>query len=430
MNSGPRVVVVGAGPAGASLALLLARSGVAVTLVEANSSLARQFRGEALMPSGLEALAAMGLTNLLEAVPHRPLQGWRFVLNGRELFHANEPLGGDPQRPCTLVNQPALLEAVLLKAQGYPSFALERGQPVSDLLWDQGRVAGVRLRNGRHLEAELVVACDGRASLVRQKAGLELVGSPSSIDLLWFQLACPSPSPLQGRFTTLVGPEGVFSAFDSAGGGMQLGWVLNKGERVPACSPDEWIERMATLSPPELAAWLRQWRAGLGEPSRLAVQVGLAERWWAPGLLLLGDAAHPMSPVRAQGINMALRDAWVASAQLLPLLRLPLLRRTPAPEQPLPGGPPADTTGITTLDAALAAIEAERRPEITTLQALQAAEAARGDQLRRQNWLRSGLALAAPVVGPAIAAHWSHQQQPLRQGLSVLPLQSVRPGPP
>ena len=407
-------MVVGAGPAGASLALLLARSGVAVTLVEASSSLARQFRGEALMPSGLKALAAMGLTNLLETVPHRPLQGWRFVLNGCELFHANEPLGGDPQRPCTLVNQPALLEALLLEAQGYPSFALERGEPVSDLLWNQGRVAGVRLRDGRHLEAELVVACDGRASLVRQKAGLALVGSPSSIDLLWFQLACPSPSPLQGRFTTLVGPEGVFSAFDSAGGGVQLGWVLGKGERVPACSRDEWIERMATLSPPELAAWLRQWRAGLGDPSRLAVQVGLAERWWAPGLLLLGDAAHPMSPVRAQGINMALRDAWVASAKLLPLLRSAL-------QPPLPSS---------ALDGVLAAIEAERRPEITALQALQAAEAARGDQLRRQSWLRSGLALAAPLVGPAIAAHWSHQQQPLRQGLSVLPMQSVRPGPP
>ncbi len=402
-------MVVGAGPAGSSLALLLARAGVAVTLVEASSTQARQFRGEALMPSGLEALGAMGLTHLLEAVPHRPLQGWRFVLNGRELFHANEPLGGDPQRPCTLVSQPALLEALLLQARSCPSFALERGQPVSDLLWQQGRVAGVRLRDGRHLQAELVVACDGRASLLRQKAGLELVGGASSIDLLWFQLACPAPSPLQGSFTTLVGPEGVFSAFDSAAGGLQLGWVLDKGERIPNRSTGDWIERMAHLSPPQLAAWLRQWQDGLGEPSRLAVQVGLAERWWSPGLLLLGDAAHPMSPVRAQGINMALRDAWVASARLLPLL---------------------STQANTALDAALAAIEAERRPEITTLQGLQAAEAARGDRLRRQGWLRNGLALAAPLVGPAIAAHWSHQQQPLRQGLSELPMQSVLPAPP
>jgi hypothetical protein len=98
---------------------------------------------------------------------------------------------------------------------------------------------------------------------------------------------------------------------------------------------------------------------------------------------------------------------------------LPLLRSALQP--PLPSS---------ALDGVLAAIEAERRPEITALQALQAAEAARGDQLRRQSWLRSGLALAAPLVGPAIAAHWSHQQQPLRQGLSALPMQSVLPAPP
>lgn len=416
-------MVVGAGPAGASLALLLARSGIAVTLVEASSSLSRQFRGEALMPSGLEALAAMGLTHLLESVPHRHLGGWRFVLNGRELFQANEPLGGDPQRPCTLVSQPSLLEALLLQARSCPSFALERGQSVSDLLWEQGRVSGVRLRDGRHLDAELVVACDGRASLIRQRAGLELVEGASSIDLLWFQLACPAPSPLQGSFTTLVGPGGVFSAFDSAGGGLQLGWVLDKGAHVPTQSRGDWIERMAQLSPPELAAWLRQWRDGLSEPSRLAVQVGLAKQWWRPGLLLLGDAAHPMSPVRAQGINMALRDAWVASTKLLPLLR-------PVPPQPQPGAPPTQTAAIPALDAAFAAIEAERRPEITALQALQAAEAARGNQLRQQSWLRNGLALAAPLVGPAIAAHWRHQQQPLRQGLCVLPALSMLPAPP
>jgi 2-polyprenyl-6-methoxyphenol hydroxylase-like FAD-dependent oxidoreductase len=398
----PRVVIVGAGPAGASLALVLARSGVAITLVEASLSLTRQFRGEALMPSGLDALAAMGLIDLLAELPHRRLQGWRFVINGRQLFNAAEPLGGDPQRPCTLVSQPALLEALLQQAGAWPSFALERGQPVVELLWRDDRVAGVQLRDGRRLDADLVVACDGRASLVRQKAGLHLVDGTSSIDLLWFQLACPSPSPLAGTFTTLVGPQGVFSAFDSASGGLQLGWVLTKGEGIPQHTSEQWIERMAALSPPELAAWLRQWGSGLADPIKLAVQVGLAERWWLPGLLLLGDAAHPMGPVRAQGINMALRDACVASARLLPLLTREM---QPSPDP----------------NRVLASIEAERRPEIQALQGLQAAETARGEQLRSQGWLRHGLAMAAPLVGPVIASHWSHQQQPLRQGLAVLP---------
>ncbi len=394
-------MVVGAGPAGACLALLLARSGVAVTLVEASSSLTRQFRGEALMPSGLEALAAMGLSHLLAALPLRPLQGWRFVVNRRQLFTAREPLGGDPQRPCTLVSQPALLEALLELASTSPSFALERGQPVVELLWRDGRVSGVQLRGGRQLEADLVIGGDGRSSLLRQKAALELVGAPSAIDLLWFQLACPEPTPLEGLFTTLVGAAGVFSAFESAAGGLQIGWVLEKGAPVPALSSDGWIERMASLGPPELAAWLRQEHAGLSAPIRLAVQVGLAAPWWRPGLLLLGDAAHPMSPVRAQGINMALRDAWVASVHLVPLLR-------------------SGATGAA-IDRVLAAIAAERQPEIAALQHLQSAEASRGEQLREQAWLRCGLALAAPIVGPAVAAHWIHQQQPLRQGLAMLP---------
>ncbi len=401
MNHRPRVVVVGAGPAGASLALLLARGGVAVTLVEANTSLERQFRGEALMPSGLEALAAMELLELIPDLPHRPLVGWRFVVNGHELFTATEPLGGDPSRPCTLVSQPALLEALLKRAGTYHSFAIERGQPVVDLLWHQERVTGVQLRDGRQLPADLVVACDGRSSLVRQKAGLALLGGTSPIDLLWFQLASTAASPLAGSFTTLVGPQGVFSAFESASGGVQLGWVISKSQPTPDLARDGWIEQMAALSPPQLAAWLREWRGELGAPSRLKVQVGLAERWWHPGLLLLGDAAHPMGPVRAQGINMALRDAWVAATRLLPLL--------------------SSGNADAALDGVVAQIEAERRPEIKEMQTLQAAEAARGEQLRQQGWLRGALAIAAPLVGPAIAAHWSHQQQPLRQGLAQLP---------
>ena len=402
-RSHPQVVVVGGGPAGASLALVLARSGLAVTLVEARTSLVRQFRGEALMPSGLDALGAMGLAQLLPALPHRPLQGWSFIVNGQELFSAAEPLGGDPRRPCTLVSQQALLELLIEQAQAFPGFALERGQPAVDLLWRQERVVGVQLGDGRRLEADLVLACDGRASLLRQKAKVKLIDGTSPIDLLWFQLACPAGSPLQGNFTTLVGATGVFSAFESAAGGLQLGWVLAAGDRAPALGQPEWIEKLAGLCSGELALWLRQWGAGLSEPTKLAVKVALAERWWRPGLLLLGDAAHPMGPVRAQGINMALRDACVASARLLPLLC------------------GEATDGGQAFDDTLAAIEAERRPEIEAIQALQALEAARGEQLRSQAWLRRGLALAAPLIGPAISAHWSHQQQPLRHGLTVLP---------
>jgi 2-polyprenyl-6-methoxyphenol hydroxylase-like FAD-dependent oxidoreductase len=393
------VVIVGAGPAGATLALLLSRAGIAVTLVESNPGQRRCFRGEALMPSGLAALEQMALLPQLEGLPHRPLAGWRFVVNGRELFTAAEPLGGDPQRPCTLVSQPAFLDGVLREALATNHLEFLAQTTAKQLIWQAGRIAGVVLGDGRQLAADLVVACDGRSSRLRQDAGVGLSTGSSPIDVLWFDLDGPSPSPLQGHFTTVVGPQGVFSLFESASGGTQLGWVLDATKPTPQRSPQEWIASFASQCPEDLASWLGQSGTGGQTPTRLSVQVGLAESWWKPGLLLLGDAAHPMGPVRAQGINMALRDAWVASQHLIPVL------------QPL---------NQVQQDAALAAIEQARRSEIQTLQTLQAQEAQRGELLRHNALLRCALAISAPWVGGALGHHWSQLQKPLREGLTTL----------
>jgi 2-polyprenyl-6-methoxyphenol hydroxylase-like FAD-dependent oxidoreductase len=135
----------------------------------------------------------------------------------------------------------------------------------------------------------------------------------------------------------------------------------------------------------------------------------MAERWWQPGLLLLGDAAHPMSPVRAQGINGALRDAAVAARQLIELA------------QPLaPGASPPPAA----IDARLAAIEAERRPEVSQLQILQAEELRRGELLRQAPALRCLLAATAPLLGGLIGRRWRSQQLQLRKGINRL---TVRP---
>lgn len=405
-----RVVIVGAGPAGATLALLLSRAGIGVTLVEGNPGRRRCFRGEALMPSGLAALEQMALLPELETLPHRPLAGWRFVVNGRELFTAAEPLGGDPQRPCTLVNQPAFLDGVLRQALATNRLELLAQTSAKQLIWQAGRIAGLVLGDGRRLAADLVVACDGRSSRLRQEAGISLSTGSSPIDVLWFDLdgpgarTRPGPSPLQGHFTTVVGPQGVFSLFESATGGVQLGWVLDATKPTPQRSPQEWIASFASQSPPDLAHWLNQSATGLQTPTRLSVQVGLTESWWKRGLLLLGDGAHPMSPVRAQGINMALRDAWVASQHLIPVLQ--------AVNQP---------QNQLELDSALAAIEHARRSEIQTLQALQAQEAQRGELLRQNAFVRCALAISAPWVGGALGHHWSQLQKPLREGLTTLP---------
>lgn len=396
---------MGAGPAGASLALLLARRGLQVDLIDATGRGGRAFRGEGLTPSGLAALAAMGLQPLPKAVAQRPLAAWSFFLDGQLLFEAAEPMGSPV--PCTLIDQDALLQELLAQAGRQPGFRFHEGQAANDLMRQGGRIAGVRLADGASLEADLVVACDGRESLLRRKAELALESAPSPLDVLWFRLEPPGAEALvhwlAGRFVTVVGAAGSYALFPSARGGVQLGWAIEPGGADPAptpASPGAWLALWARDAPEPLA---RQWRAlaeaSVHGPVRLPVRVGLCPRWQRPGLLLLGDAAHPMSPLRAQGINMALRDALVADRHLAPAL--------------LEGGPAA-------IDAATAAITAARLPEIRRIQQLQEEEARRADLLRRRHLLRSLLARSARWSGPLLERRWRATQRELRNGVAAI----------
>jgi 2-polyprenyl-6-methoxyphenol hydroxylase-like FAD-dependent oxidoreductase len=379
---------------------LLARQGIAVTLVERSPSLDREFRGEGLMPSGLEALARMNLLPLAASIPQRALRGWSFFLEGTCLFEAAEPLGS--VRPCTLIDQPALLRSLLAEAGKHAGFRFLAGCPVTELLEADGRVSGVRLTDGTQLPADLVVGCDGRGSLLRQQAELPLHSGDSPIDVLWFRLegtgAAAVARWIDGRFVTVVGPSASYALFETTSGAVQLGWAFDPAGESPA-APEGWREAWARNGPAELASLLRAIPAeGVEGPVRLPVRVGWAPRWHRPGLLLLGDAAHPMSPVRAQGINMALRDALVAADRLLPALRL-------------------GTTAA--IDAALPQVEADRRREIRTIQTLQRQEVARGELLRRRGWIRRGLARTAAWSGPLLARRWIGEQHLLRDGLPL-----------
>jgi 2-polyprenyl-6-methoxyphenol hydroxylase-like FAD-dependent oxidoreductase len=159
------------------------------------------------------------------------------------------------------------------------------------------------------------------------------------------------------------------------------------------------LEHLAQTCAAPLAPWLRRLpTSALQGPLRLPIQVGLAKRWHQNGFLLLGDGAHPLSPVRAQGLNMAFRDAVVAAEELVPAL--------------LQGGAP-------TLDAALPGIERRRHPELRRIQALQAAESSSGELLRSQGWLRQLLAAQPSLFSPLMTQIWLGRQRQLRQGLPL-----------
>ena len=417
-----QVVIAGAGPTGACLALLLAERGIDVMLVEAAKGFDRQFRGQAIMPSGLAALKEMDLSTIAETVPHQQLDAWEFWIESKLLFRAEEPIEADGP-PCTLLSQPEFLAAVVKRAKACPNFDFVPGTMVQGLEKTGDRITGVTLSDGRAIATTLVVAADGRNSTLRTKANLTLAHQHSlqtgdgSIDVLWFSLPELPPVRKENVFYAIVENGHSFGFFRNSQNQTQLGWGMPKSSRTDASATDrqssnwqttDWQQKIIDHSPHWLAQVLQtQSDPAIWKPTLFSVAVALAPRWSKPGFLLLGDAAHPMSPVRAQGINMAFRDAIVAANHLVPLLQSD-----------------ADATQLhPQLDEALATIQAEREPEIRRAQALQAAELAQGELLHNYPILRWGASQFAPIVGLGVKQSWLRRQKQLRLGVVPVKLE-------
>ena len=391
-----QIVVVGAGPTGAAIALLLVRNGVRVKLIEASPNFERLFRGEGLMPSGLDALEQLGLLKLLADLPHQTIDAWEFLLSGKRLFRVEEPIeaGG---KYCTTVSQPHLLRAIVAEAKTYSGFEFIQGEPVRELLYASDRVGGVKLGSGTTISADLVIAADGRNSTVRKQAGLRLIEKHNNIDILWFKLDSDKLSESENIFYSILEGRDSFGLFRGSSNQIHIGWGLHPDDD---CNWQEidWASKLAATSLPWLAEHISSHRQSLTKPMLLSVVIGRCDRWWIPGLLLLGDAVHPMSPIRAQGINMAFRDAIVAVNHLVPLLK--------------------NATDLTQIDAVLPLIQREREPEIIRIQQLQKQEMAQAKLLHNSSFVRWGAKTFIPVIRPAIRASWLRRQRQLRQGVT------------
>ena len=402
--------MVGAGPAGTAAALLLARFGVEVKLVEREASFERTFRGEGLMPLGIDALFEMGLRGVLETVPGRAVESWDIWIDGEESLVVPEPVEELGGRPMRVVSQPCLLEKMVEEASRYPTFSFERGARVHDLLRDRdGRVVGAALERGEGPEearADLVIGCDGRGSLVRKRAGLGLKLLPEQYDVLWFKV--PAPERLGEGCSIMIAvaaKEHPALCYTSWDGRLQYGLVMPKGG-LREIREEDWVSKAVRSVPSWLAEHIVSHEDEIEGPTRLNVLVGRAPRWTAPGVLLLGDASHPMSPVRAQGINLALRDAVVAANHLVPVLR--------------------GSGGASALNAACRAVQAEREPEIVRSQKLQRQEArGQGDALSG-SWRFGFAKRGARLLGRYRWAQnaWLKRQHDLRFGLTEVTLKA------
>jgi len=308
--------IVGGGPAGVMLSLLLARRGIPVTLLEMHKDFDREFRGDTIHPSTLEILDQLGLANKLHEIPHTKVSG-PAIKFADGLFRPFD-LGRLKTRfpYILLVPQARFLEFITREAARYPCFKLVMHANVTQLLKENGTVRGVRYLtpDGAHeMRTPLTVGADGRFSLLRRLAEFEPVKTSPPMDVLWFRLP-----KLPGE------PEIVGGAFGGIGGGRifillerndywQAGMVFPKGQYqlLHNAGVQAIRESIAGIEPrfAPHAELLTDWH----QITLLSVESSRCPLWHKPGLLLIGDAAHVMSPIGGVGINYAIQDAVVAA---------------------------------------------------------------------------------------------------------------------
>ncbi len=316
--------IAGGGPAGAVLALLLARRGVPTTLLEAHEDFDRAFRGDTVHPSTLEMLDDLGLADPLLARDHARLH--RMTLQSDEVTVVLADFTRLRSRfPfIAMIPQAEFLDFIVGEAGKYDCFDLRLGARVSELIMEGGAVRGVRYRDrggDREIRAALTVAADGRASRLRKLAGFVPRRNAATMDVMWLVLPRRDDERAVDMSGFRIG-RGRLVVVLARAHQWQLGYtVLKENNRaVREAGLDALRTELAGLLPEfaDRMDVIRDWQ----DVHFLSVESSRIPTWHREGLLAIGDAAHVMSPIGGVGINYAVQDA-VAAANLLaePLLR-------------------------------------------------------------------------------------------------------------
>ncbi len=309
--------IVGGGPAGTLLALMLARKGVPVLLLEAHMDFEREFRGDTIHPAAMEIIDALGLADRLLQVRHTKMRKASLRTSEGDVPFADFSRLKTKYPYITIMAQSQFLDFLVDEAKSYPNFQLVMGAQVDDLIEEDHQICGVRYlgQDGWYeVRAALTVGADGRFSRTRRLAGFEPIKTSPLMDILWFRLSRKEHDPLDslsGRFGTKL-IVAIINRFDY----WQIGYVIPKGnyQQIRSAGIEQLQASLAEIVPEfaDRVDELKEWK----QISVLSVESSRVPHWYRPGLLLIGDAAHVMSPVGGVGINYAIQDA-AAAANLL-----------------------------------------------------------------------------------------------------------------
>jgi 2-polyprenyl-6-methoxyphenol hydroxylase-like FAD-dependent oxidoreductase len=310
------VVVVGAGPAGIIAGLLLTRSRCHVAIFESGPSFEREYRGETITPGTQQIFEDIGLREAVWALGGGDPAGITLVLRGKTY---DIDLIGEGGKRVRQVPQAALLGLLADEARNAGAL-VELGSRVRGIVTEDDRVAGITIVHGKQEErigARVVIAADGRFSVARRDAKIALRNTSVPFDLIW-----ASGIGEGRRVQVVVDGRDVFVAFPTTAHGAQIGWLIPKGSYAEMRARGiETLRRRFTEALARAPQKIEPKIAGFDDLALLPTVSQIARRWTVPGLLLIGDAAHPMSPVGGQGINVAIADAVVTARTIANIVR-------------------------------------------------------------------------------------------------------------
>ena len=307
--------IAGGGPAGMMLGYLLARSGINVLVLEKHADFLRDFRGDTVHPSTLETMHELGVLEEFLKRPHQEVSQVRARIGGEPIVLGNMLYLRTCCRFMALMPQWDFLDFLAEQGGRYPTFHLRMQTEVTGLIEENGLIAGIRANSPAgpiEVRADLVVGADGRNSVVRDCSGLSIKDLGAPTDAFWMRLSKHPDDPQ----VSVIAQHGKLLAMFDRGDYWQCGFPILKGsaEEVQRRGIEDFRASIAQVAPflRDRVTELRDWN----DLKLLTIRVNRLLRWYRPGLVCIGDAAHAMSPVGGIGINLAIQDA-VAAANIL-----------------------------------------------------------------------------------------------------------------